>query len=88
MPATTPNPSTRKPTRGDRPGSPGPRRRRADDMRLRKREFYPTATAKDSVILLGFGPGFTFQCTIDEARAFGFMIANAIEEAQRSGGDE
>jgi hypothetical protein len=56
-------------------------------VRLRKREFHPTATAKESVILLGFGPGFTFQSSIEETRAFGFMIADAIEEAQRSRGD-
>jgi hypothetical protein len=54
-------------------------------MRLRGRRIRVTVAVQggDRPIIIGFGPAFTFEASIDEARAFALELVDAIEQARR-----
>jgi hypothetical protein len=39
-----------------------------------------------SIVVLGLGPGATYECTIAEAIQIGLAIADVVEQANRRGG--
>lgn len=57
-------------------------------MRFRRRKFHATVQvqAGPSPIVIGLGPGLTFEAAIDESVQLATDLIGAIEQARRGGG--